>query len=90
MQHIGEKVLTRATTLLDNSFQLDEKDIMALQNAMSPDFKNIAAPNLGVLGQNDIWMEFPWLITKNTIRGRWWLPSSPGCGESWESVYVRA
>ncbi len=29
-----------------------------------------------------------WPNTKNTIRGRWWLPPSPGRGESYESVYA--
>jgi len=30
-----------------------------------------------------------WLIIENTIRGRWWLPPSLGCGESCESVCAR-
>jgi len=29
-----------------------------------------------------------WLITKNIKRGRWWLPPSPGRGESCESMYA--
>jgi hypothetical protein len=38
--------------------------------------------------QNDIWVLAPWLGTYNTTKGRWWLPPSPGCGESCESLFV--
>jgi hypothetical protein len=56
--------------------------------------KVLGVPILGISRlqlprQNDIWVQPPWLITKNIIRGRWWLPSSPGHGESRESVYAR-
>jgi hypothetical protein len=42
--------------------------------------------HLGVLGQNDIWVLTSW---PNIDRGRWWLPLSPGRGESCESVFAR-
>jgi hypothetical protein len=49
--------------------------------------KVLGVPILGILRpqlprQNYIWVQPPWLITKNIIRGRWWLPSSSGHGES--------
>jgi len=37
---------------------------------------------VGVSGQNDIW------LLENTIKGTWWLPPSPGHGESCESVFA--
>ncbi len=43
---------------------------------------------MGVLGQNDIWVLAPWSCTKNTIRGRWWLPPSLNHGESYESMFA--
>jgi hypothetical protein len=45
-------------------------------------FQEFRNSNLGVLGQNDIWVLTPWLGTKNTIRGKvvvsyksesWWV-----------------
>jgi hypothetical protein len=44
------------------------QEVMALQSAKNPNFKSFETPNLGVLRQNDIWMQPPWLITENTIR----------------------
>jgi hypothetical protein len=40
--------------------------------------------HLKVLGQNAIWMWASWRGIKYTIRGRWWLHSSPSRGESCE------
>ncbi len=40
--------------------------------------------HLGVLGQKAIWMRALWAAVGYTIRGRWWLPPSPGYGESCE------
>jgi hypothetical protein len=37
--------------------------------------------NLGVLGQNDIWVLAPWLGTKNIIRGK--VVASPKSGSWW-------
>jgi hypothetical protein len=39
---------------------------MAFQSA---NFENFGTPNLGVSRQNEIWMQPPWLITKNTKKG---------------------
>jgi hypothetical protein len=63
---------------------------MAFQSVKSLNFENFKTPKLGVPGQNDIWMQPLWLITKNIIGERWWLPPSSGRGESCESVYARA
>jgi hypothetical protein len=38
-----------------------------------------------VQGQNDIWVQSPWLGTEG---GRWWLPPSPGRGEFYEIVFT--
>jgi hypothetical protein len=44
------------------------------------------SPNFWILGlQLDIWVLAQWPGIENTIRGRWWLSSSPGCGEFYES-----
>ncbi len=45
--------------------------------------------NLGVLRQNDIWMQPSCLITNNTIRGKVVASPSSGHDESCESVYAR-
>jgi hypothetical protein len=46
--------------------------------------------NLGVPGQNDIWVQAPWSSIENTIRGKvHHLPPSPGHGEFCESVFAR-
>jgi hypothetical protein len=45
--------------------------------------------HLGISRQNDIQVLAPWLDTKNTIRGRWWLPPSSSRGEFCESVFAR-
>jgi hypothetical protein len=42
---------------------------MNLQSRGSPDFGNFGTFNLGVSGQNDIWVLAPWLGIENTIKG---------------------
>jgi hypothetical protein len=61
---------------------------MIFQSAKNPNVKNFETPNLRVPRKNYIWMHPLWLITENTIKGRWWLPPSLGHGESCESVYA--
>ncbi len=46
------------------------KEVMSLQNVGTPSFGNFEIPNLGVSGQNDIWMQLLWLIIENTIKGK--------------------
>jgi hypothetical protein len=55
---------------------------MGFQSCGSLNFRNFETPNLGVLGQNDIWVQVLWLGTKNTTRGKvmaspmfepWWV-----------------
>jgi len=62
---------------------------MAFQNGRNSNFENFETPNFGVSGQNDIWMQPPWLIIENTIRGKVMAfpPPNPSCGESFESMY---
>jgi hypothetical protein len=43
---------------------------MVFQNCKSPNFENFETPNLGVLRQNDIWVQAPWPNTNNTIKGK--------------------
>jgi hypothetical protein len=77
--HIFGKLSTRDTTLLQPSFnQRSTQEDMTLQNFESPNFGNFKTPNLGVLGQNDIWVQAPWLGTNNTIRGK--VMTSPKFG----------
>jgi hypothetical protein len=69
--HIIGKILNRATTFLDTSSQLE----VFTRNygppiVGSPNFENFETPKLGVLGQNDIWMDPSWLIIDNIIRGK--------------------
>ncbi len=58
------------------------QEVMALQSHGNPNFKKFGIPNLGVWGQNDIWMQAPCQSTKNIIRGKvvaslksrpWWI-----------------
>jgi hypothetical protein len=50
------------------------EEVMVPQNFESPDFESFKTPYLGALGQNDIWMQPPWLITNNIIRGKVMVP----------------
>jgi hypothetical protein len=61
---------------------------MGLQSCGSPNFENFGTPNLGVPGQNDIWVLALWPGPYNIIMGRWWLPPSPSRGESYESMFA--
>jgi hypothetical protein len=51
---------------------------MGLQSCKSPNFENFGTPNLGVLGQNDIWVLALWLGTKNNLKGK--VVASPKSG----------
>jgi hypothetical protein len=57
------------------------KQVMGLQSCGSPNFENFRIPNLGVSGQNNIWVLVPWLGTNNTIRGK--VVASPKFGPCW-------
>jgi len=61
---------------------------MALQSVRSPNFGSFGTLNLGVTGQNDIWMQPLWLIIENTIREKVMTSPSSGHGESCEFVYA--
>jgi hypothetical protein len=58
------------------------QEVMGFQSSRSPNFKNFGIPKLRVSGQNDTWVQTPWLGAKNTIRGKvvaspksrpWWV-----------------
>jgi hypothetical protein len=80
--YIFAKLSTRATTLLHTSPQLK----LCTQSYEPPKCQKSQFQELS--RQNDIWMQPSWLIIKNTMGGRRWLPPSPSCGESYESVYA--
>jgi hypothetical protein len=88
--HINGKLSTMAINVFRTHLnQRFVQEIMGLQSGKNPNFGNYEIPNLGVLGQNDIWPLTMWLGTKNTIReGWWWLPPNSGHGESCESVFA--
>jgi hypothetical protein len=44
--------------------------------------------NLGVMGEDVIWMWALWRSTEYTIRG-WWLPANSSRGESYEFEFAR-
>jgi hypothetical protein len=68
--------------------------VMNLQSCRRPNLGNFGAPNLGVPGQNDIWVLVPWLAIGNTIRGK--VVPSPKSRPRWImwvcvcSCFVRA
>jgi hypothetical protein len=53
MTNIIGKISTRAITLLQTSSHFK---VMGFQSRESPHFRNFMIPNLGVPGQNDIWV----------------------------------
>jgi hypothetical protein len=58
--------------------------LMGFQSCGSPNFKNFKnfeTPKLGVLGQNDIWVQALWPGIENTIRGK--VVPSPKFGSWW-------
>jgi hypothetical protein len=79
VSHTVGKLSTRVTTLLWRSIQ----KVMGFQNHKNPNFENFETPNLGVLRQNDMWVQAPWPSTENTtIKGKvvaspksrlWWV-----------------
>jgi hypothetical protein len=80
--HIIGKLSTKATTLLQISLQS-----MVCKTMYGP-------PKLRKFQfceyskQNDIWVQAPWPNTKNTIKGKGWLPPNPRCNESCEFMFV--
>jgi hypothetical protein len=61
--------------------QRSVKEVMGLQSCESLNFRNFRTPNLGVLGQNDIWVLALWLGIENTIKGK--VAASPKFGPWW-------
>jgi hypothetical protein len=62
--------------------QRSAKEVMGPQSCRNLNFRNFGTPNLGVSGQNDIWVLALWPSTKNTMRGKvvasrksgpWWV-----------------
>jgi hypothetical protein len=71
VQHTIGKLLTRVTTLLWTSSQLE----VCRKNYGPPKLREsqvweFRASHLGVLGKIAIWMMVPWLVTKYTIKGK--------------------
>ncbi len=63
--------------------------VMGIQSCGSANFKNFGTPNLGLPGQNDIWVLAMWPSIDNTIRGKVMGSPSSSCGESCESMFAR-
>jgi hypothetical protein len=57
------------------------QEVKDFQNVGSFNFGNFGTPKLGVFEQNDIKVQPPWLIIKNTIRGK--VVASPKSGMWW-------
>jgi hypothetical protein len=68
---------------LNQSF---EQEVMAPQSHRNPNFESFGTPNLGVPGQNAIWVQALWLGIENIIRGK--VVASPKSG-SWWILWVR-
>jgi len=62
--------------------------VIGFQSHESPNLGNFGTPNLGVLGQNDIWVQATWPGTKNIIRGKVVGSLNSGHGESCKSVFA--
>jgi hypothetical protein len=87
--HTVEKILTRAITLLQTSFQSE----VYTQNYGPPklrksQFKVFRDSNLGISKQKEIWVLAPWLGTNNTTRGEVVATPNLGCDESCESTFA--
>jgi len=70
--------------------QRSTQEFMGLQSCGSPNLGNFGTPNLGVLEQNDIWVQAPWPGIENIISEKvvaspksrpWWI--------LWIHVYMR-
>ncbi len=83
MPHIvGKRSRQRLQLCLRPHFnQRYTQEVIGLQNHGSSNFKNFGTPNLKVVGQNDIWVQAPWLGIENTIRGK--LMASPKSKPWW-------
>jgi len=61
--------------------EFNAQKVIGLQNCKCPHFEDFESPNLGILGQNDIWVQGPWPSTYNIIRGKMVIfpKSMPSC-----------
>jgi hypothetical protein len=62
---------------------------MGFQSHKNPNFRNFETPNLGILRQNEIWVQAWWLGIENVIRGKVLASPSSGHGESCETMFAR-
>jgi hypothetical protein len=82
MQHIIGNFLTRATTLLQTSFESEVcTQSYGPPKSLESQLWEFRDSHLGVLGQNDVWVLVPWLGTKYTIWGK--VVASPKSGPWW-------
>jgi len=61
------------------------QEVTGFGSVESPNFENFKTLNLGILGQNDIWVLTLWPSTKSTIRGK--VMTSPKFGP-WRVLWV--
>jgi len=90
MQHIVEKPSRRATTLIQITSQ-SELEARSYEHPKSWESKpgQFQDSTLGVPGKKPFGCKCGRELQRILYGGRWWLPSSPGCGESNESKVAR-
>ncbi len=86
MPHTVGNLSTRTTTLLQTTLLRFARKVMGLQSRRSPGWWDFGTPTRESHERKAIWMWAPWRGPEYTIRGRWWLPPSPGRGEFCVSV----
>jgi hypothetical protein len=81
------KLSTRAITLLQTASRSEVfSQSYGAPKSRESQLGRFRDSHSGVLGQKAIWMWAPWRGAEYTIRGKGWLPTSLGCGESCVSV----
>jgi len=63
--------------------------VMGPQSHQNPNCENFGTPTWESRDKIDIWVLVLWQATKYTMRGRWWLPPSLGCGEFCDFEFAR-
>jgi hypothetical protein len=87
--HTIGKISTKDITLLKTSLQSKVyTQSYGPPKLWESQFREFWDSNLGVLGQNDIWVLLPWPMKKNTIRRKVMASPSPGCGESYKFMFA--
>jgi hypothetical protein len=90
VQHGVEKLLRRATRLVQSlSDQRSGREVMMAQSPGSPNRDNFGTPLQGSRDKQPFGCGCGGATQRILYGGRWWLPPSPGRGESSESKVAR-